>query len=149
MFTWWRLHDVEMLSSTSNKTKLLVKNFSENSNLDESGIFLPVFPSRTNLKLHHISKTPKIVKKVIMDLDSSKAPGPDCISVVVLNSCGLNVHIYYLNTSMCVWKNLVFQIVGRSHWWSLYLRMLEKSLLLKTTTLIVFFLWLFKSLKNL
>ena len=76
-----------MLSSTSNKTKLLVKNFSENNNLDESGIFLPVFPSRTNLKLHYISKTPKIVKKVIMDLDSSKVFGPDCISVVVLNNC--------------------------------------------------------------
>ena len=33
--------------------------------------------------------------------------------------------------------NLVFQIVGRSHWWSLYLRMLGKGLLLKTTDLLV------------
>ena len=42
-----------MLSSTSNKAKLFPKNFSKNSNLDDSGISLPVFPSRTNLKLHN------------------------------------------------------------------------------------------------
>ena len=41
--------------------------------------------SRTNLKLH-ISITPKIVKKVIMNLDSSRASGPDCIPVVVLKN---------------------------------------------------------------
>ena len=35
-------------------------------NLDDSGISLPVFPSRTNL--HNNSITPKIVKKVITNL---------------------------------------------------------------------------------
>ena len=58
-----------------------------NSNLDDSGIPLPVFPSRTNLKLHNISVTPKIVTKVVMNLDLSKASGPDCIPVVVLKNC--------------------------------------------------------------
>ena len=58
-----------------------------NSNLDDSGISLSVFPSRTNLKLHNISVTPKMVKKVIMNLDLSKASGPDCIPVVVLKNC--------------------------------------------------------------
>ena len=48
---------------------------------------VPVFPSRTNLTLHNISITPKIVKKVITNLDSTKAPGPDCIPVVVLKNC--------------------------------------------------------------
>ena len=76
-----------MLSSASDKTKLFAENFSKNSNLDDSGISLPVFPSRTNLKLHNISVTPKMVKKVIMNLDLSKASGPDCIPVVVLKSC--------------------------------------------------------------
>ena len=37
-------------------------------NLDDSGISVPVFPSRTNLKLHNNSITPKIVKKVITNL---------------------------------------------------------------------------------
>ena len=52
-------------------------------------------------------------------------------------------------TFQCVPKSLVFQIVGRSHWWSLYLRMLGKGLLPKITNMLVFFLWLVKSLKNL
>ena len=76
-----------MLSSASDKAKLFAENFSMNSNLDDSGISLPVFPSRTNLKLHNISVTPKMVKKVIMNLDLSKASGPDCIPVVVLKNC--------------------------------------------------------------
>ena len=73
-----------MLSSASDKAKLFTENCSKNSNLDESGISLPVFPSRTNLKLHNISVTPRMLKKVIMNLDLSKAFGPDCIPVVVL-----------------------------------------------------------------
>ena len=77
----------KVLSSASDKAKLFAKNFSKNSNLDDSGISLPVFPSRTNLKLHNISITPKMVNKVITNLDSSKASGPDCIPVVVLKNC--------------------------------------------------------------
>ena len=76
-----------MLSSASDKAKLFAENFSKNSNLDESDISLPVFPSRTNLKLHNISVTAKMIKKVITNLDLSKASGPDCIPVVVLRNC--------------------------------------------------------------
>ena len=76
-----------MLSSASDKAKLSAEDFSKNSNLDDSGIFLPVSPSRTNLKLHNISVTPKMVKKVKINLDLSKASGPDCIPVVVLKNC--------------------------------------------------------------
>ena len=74
----------EVLSSASDKAKLCAENFSNNSNLDDSGISLPIFPSRTNLKLHNIPVTPKMV---IMKLDLSKASGPDCIPVVVLKNC--------------------------------------------------------------
>ena len=72
----------EVLSSASDKAKLFAENISKNSNLDVSGISLPVFSSRTNLKLHNVSVTPKMVKKVIMNLDLSKATDPDCIPVV-------------------------------------------------------------------
>ena len=58
-----------------------------NSNLDDSGIPLPVFPSRTNLKLHNVSATPEMIKKVIMNLDLSKASSPDSIPVVVPKNC--------------------------------------------------------------
>ena len=45
------------------------------------------FSSRTNLKLHNVSITPKMVKKIITNLNSSKVSGPDCIPVVVLTNC--------------------------------------------------------------
>ena len=77
----------EVLSSASDKAKLFAENFSKNSNLDDSGISLPVFPFRTNLILNNISVTPKINKKVSMSLDLSKASGPDCIPMVVLKNC--------------------------------------------------------------
>ena len=78
---------LEMLSSASDKAKLFAANFSMNSNLDNSGISLPVFPSRTTLKLHNISVSPKMVRKVIMNHDLSKTSGPDCFPVVVLKNC--------------------------------------------------------------
>ena len=76
-----------MLSSAFDKAKLFAENFSKNSNLDDSGISLPVLPSRTNLKLHNISVTPKMVKKVIMNLDLWKASDHDCIPLVVRKNC--------------------------------------------------------------
>ena len=76
-----------VLSSASDKAKLLAKNFPTNSDLDDSGTSLPVFPSRTYLKLPNISVIPRMVKKFIMNLDSSKASGPDYILVVVLKNC--------------------------------------------------------------
>ena len=80
-------NSLEVLSSASDKAKLFDENFSKYSNLDDSGISLPVFPSRTNLKRHNISASPKTVKKVTMNLDLSKASGPDCIPVVILKNC--------------------------------------------------------------
>ena len=80
-------NDPEVLSSASDKAKLFPENFSKNSHRNDSGISLPVFPSRTNLKLHNFPVTPEMVKKVIMNLDLSKASGPDCIPVVVLKNC--------------------------------------------------------------
>ena len=76
-----------MLSSASDKAKLFAKNFSKNSNFDDSGISLPVFPSRTNLELTNLSVTPKMVKKIVTTLYLSKASGPDVISVVIQKNC--------------------------------------------------------------
>ena len=138
----------EVLSPASDKTKLFAENFSIKSNLDDSSISLPVFPSRTNLKLH-IFIIPKMVKKVITNLDLLKASDPDCIPLVVLKNFEPELSYILANSSKSVLKNLVFLMVGRFHCWSLYLRMLGKGLQLKTTTLLVFSQWLVKSLKNL
>ena len=71
-----------MLASAPDKAKLIAKN----SNHQDSGISLPVFPSRTNLKLHNVSITLKMAKKVITNLESSKTSGLDCIPVVILKN---------------------------------------------------------------
>ena len=76
-----------MLSSASDKAKLFAENVPKNSNPDDSGISLPVFPSKTNLKEHNISVTLKMAKNVIMNFDLLKVPGPVCIPVVVLKNC--------------------------------------------------------------
>ena len=76
-----------MLYSASDKTKSFAKIFSKNSSLDDSSISLSAFPSRTNLKLRNISATPKLVEKVITNLDLSKTSSPYCIPVVVLKNC--------------------------------------------------------------
>ena len=69
-----------MLSSSSDKANLFAKNFSKNSNIVDSGISLPVFPSRTNLKLHNISITPKMVKEVC-------SSGLDFSPLVIRKNC--------------------------------------------------------------
>ena len=78
---------LEVLSSASCKAKLFAENFSVNSDIDDSDISLPVFPSRTNLKLYNISVTPKMIRKVVMNLDLTKASGADCIPGAVLKNC--------------------------------------------------------------
>ena len=64
-----------MLSSASDKTKLSAKNISKNYILDGTNLEASI-SSRFNVKLHNISLTPEIVKKVITELDSSKWSDP-------------------------------------------------------------------------
>ena len=116
-----------VLSFASDKAKLFAENFSKNYNLDDSSISLPDFFFWSNLTLHNISVSPKKVKMVIAILDLLKASELDCILI-------------------SVWKSLVFQTVENFYQWFLYLRMLEKGRMLKTTALSVYFL---KSLKDL
>ena len=107
------------MSSASDKAKFCAENFSLNSNLDDSGISLPVFPSRTNLKLHNISVASKMVKKVVMNLDLSRASGPDCIPVVVLKTCEPALSYILAELFNKYLKESFIQIVGRFHQWSL------------------------------
>ena len=94
----------KVLPSASEKAKAFAENFSTNFNLDDSGIdsgtFLPVYPSQTNLKLHNISVTPKMIKEVIMNFDLSKALGPDCIPVVILKNFEPELSFIQLNSSI-------------------------------------------------
>ena len=62
----------DLLSSASDKAKLFAENFSLNSNLDDSGISLPAFPSRTNI--------PVVVLK-------NCEPELSCILAELFNKC--------------------------------------------------------------
>ena len=64
------------------ESKCLLKNW----NLGDSGISLPAFPSRINLKLHNSKVTPKLIK-VTTNLDSPKTS--DNRLVDHLKKCGL------------------------------------------------------------
>ena len=88
---FWRIANSVLNKGKSAIPTSFAENFSLNSNLDDSGVSLPVFPSRTNLKLHNISITRKMVRKFVTNLDLSKASGPDCIPVVVLKNCELEL----------------------------------------------------------
>ena len=98
------------------------------------------------MKLHKIFVAPKIVKKIIMKLDLSKASGPDYIPVVVLKNCEPKLSYILAELFNKYLREFVFQIVGRFHQWYLYLRMLVNGLQLKAT---IFLPWFAKSLKNL
>ena len=60
----------------------IMKSFFKKLNLDDASISLPAFRSKNNSKLHNIHKTPKLVKKVVTNLYSSKGYGSDCIPAV-------------------------------------------------------------------
>ena len=90
-----------------------------------------------------------MLKMVIMNLDLSKVSGPNRISVVVLKNCASELpYILAKLFHMCLretcfpdcWKvSLVVPVFKND----------GKGLLLKTTALLIFFLWLVMSLKNL
>ena len=83
--------------------------------LEDSGLSLPVVPSRTNLKLYNILATPKSVKMTVSSLDSANASSPDWTPVVVLNNCGYKRSYKLVDLFNMCWSNIVFQVVERSY----------------------------------
>ena len=107
------------------------------------------YAARTNLKLHIISVTPKMVKKVIMNLDLPKASGPDCIPVVVLKNCEPELFFILAELLNNCFKESCFPDCWKPASVVPVFKNVGKDLQLKTIPLLVFFPWLVKSLKNL
>ena len=133
-----------MLSSGSDKAKLFPENFSKNSNLNHSGISLPVFLSRTNLKLH---LTPKMVKKVIKNLDLSKASGPDGIPVAVLKNYEPELSYILAELFNKCLKESCFSDSWKASRVVPEFKNVGGGSTAKNYCLLVFFLWLIKSEK--
>ena len=119
-----------MLSSASDKKKLFAENLYQNSNIDDSGTSLPVFSSRTNLKLHNISVTSKMVKKVMTNLDLLKASSPDCVPLLVLKNCEPELSYILAELFNECLTEFCFQDCWKVSLVVLVLRMLGKGLLL-------------------
>ena len=81
-----------------------------------------------------------MVRKVIMNLDLSKAPGRDCIPVVGLKNCEPEVSYILAELFNKRLKESCFP----DCW-----KVSSVVAVYKTTAQLVFFLWLGKSLKNL
>ena len=85
-----------------------------------------------------------------MNCNLSKVSDPDCIPMVVLKNCEPKLSLILAELFSKCLKEYCFP----DHWKvssmvPVYLRMLGKDLQLKTATLLLFFLWLVKSLKKL
>ena len=91
-----------------------------------------------------------MVKKVIANLDASKASGPDSIPVVVLKNC--EPELSYILTKLfnkCL-KESCFPDSGKvSSVVPVFKNVGERSTAKNYRPVIVFFLWLVKLLKNL
>ena len=90
-----------------------------------------------------------MVKKVITNLDLSKASCPDCIPVVVLKNFELEFSYILAELFNECLKESCFPDCWKVSPVVPVFKNVGKGLLLNTTTLLVFFLWLEKSLKSL
>ena len=115
----------KVLNKGKSATRLLFN--APNSNLNDSGICLPTFPSRTNLKLHNIHVTRKLVKKPLFVK-------------------GIRSWFYSCGGSEEMWA---WAFIHASWTLQYVFEGILFSRLFETTALLVFFLWLVKSLKNL
>ena len=88
-----------------------------------------------------------MVKKVIRNLDLSKASRPDCIPVVVLMNYEPELSYILAELFNKCLKVSCFPDCWKVSQWFLYLKMLGKGLQLNTTALLFFFLSLVKSCK--
>ena len=90
-----------------------------------------------------------MIRKVEMNLNLSKASGPECIPVVFLKNCELEFSYILAKLLYKCLKECCFPDCWKVSSVVPVFKNVGKGLLLKTTVLLVFFLWLVKSLKNL
>ena len=91
-----------------------------------------------------------MVRKVEMKLDLLKASGTDCIPVVLLKNCEPKLcYILAELFSKCLEESCLPASWKVSSVIPEFKNVGERSKRLETTTLLVFFLWLVKSLKKL
>ena len=109
----------------------------------------PAFLSSTNLKLHNIHITVKLVNKIIINIDLWKMVSRDCIPAMFRKNNEPEFSDMLAELLNLILKESSFPDFWRSHLWLPYSWMLLKCLLLNTTSFLVSFLWLVKCLESL
>ena len=94
--------------------------------------------------MHHICAT-----RIIKNLDLSQAIGPDCIPVMVLKNCEPEPSYILAELFNKCLKESCFADCWKVSSVVPLFKNVGKGLQLKATALVVFYLWLVKSLKNL
>ena len=138
-----------MLSLVSDKAKFLLKSFLRFLIIMIQVSLYLIFSSRTKLNLHNVPVTLKCVRKVRANFDYSKVSGFPCIPVIVPKNCEPE-----LSYVLAEFFNLCQNKSWSSNFWKVssvvaIFKNIGRQLQLKTTVLLVFFLWLLNSLKNL
>ena len=110
---------------------------------------LPAFLSRNNLELQNISKTLKLATNVVTDVDSSKKSDPDCISIVFLKNCEPELSYKLAELFNNCLKESCFLDCWKVSFMVPVFKNVPGRTTAKTNSLLAFFLWLAKSLKNL
>ena len=70
----------------SSKANLFASTFASNSNLDDQDFQAPLYP-RSTITMCPIKISTRKVRKVLLQLNTSKSNGPDSIPAIVLKSC--------------------------------------------------------------
>ena len=77
----------EVITSAKDKAELFAQIFAANSNVNDEGVPLPDFDTRTDVELKSVDFSVKKIASIISKLDASKATGPDGIPIILLQKC--------------------------------------------------------------
>ena len=139
-----------MLSFLSDKAKLFPENFSKNFILDDSGISLPSFSSRTNLKLLNIIPvTRKIVKRSSATLTRQRRLVLIVFQWWFWRTMSLNFYIILVGLFNIYLKESCFPGCWKASFVVPVFKKVERNVQRKSIALLAFIPWLVKSLKNL
>ena len=100
--------------SSSDKANLFASKFAANSTLDDLGFLPPDFPQITDEKLCESKVSAGQIAKLIKDLDSTKATGPDGIPVVVLKNLIPEISPILAKLFNCCLKDRCFPSVWKT-----------------------------------
>ena len=93
----------------SSKANLFASTFASSSNLDDQDFQPPLYPIST-ITMSSIKFSTRKVRKVLLQLNTSKSSGPDGIPAIVLTSCAPELapvlnKLFQLSYNLCIFPS--------------------------------------------